>query len=371
MKCLGNDILQAYIDCELDIEMKKDVENHLLICEKCNMTYKELKTTDDFVFGKMSNYKQLIDANANPKEERLKPTNRNWDTLKGVPLIMNMLSNYKKIVASACALVLVTTCLTVQPIRAAISDALSIFRVEEVKGIKISMEEIQQIQDKLKGKSGEFNMDSIGKVKTSGKERKPISPDELKNITDFPVLIPDAMQDYTAQAYNIEPGTMEFTLNVQNANSILQSFGAQKLLPESIDGKTFAINFSRTVNVTYSSIDKRYTITQTKSPEIVVPEGVDVDEIYNSVIELPILPQDVQRQLKSIKDWKSTLLIPVVGAETKEIDINGNTGYIYSTHDAHRDTTQSGLIWVNNGVIYTIVSNTTSSDLIDLAKSMR
>lgn len=374
MKCPGNEILQTYIDGELDIGIKKEVEGHLLTCAKCSDALNVLKENDDFVFNKLSGYKRFWDELPAPAAAAPKPGQPEKPIPlheKGVPYFMTLLSKYKKIAASACALVLVTTCVTVQPIRAAISDALSIFRVENVKGITVTMEDLYQIRDKLKQKNSELNLDNIGKIKRSGGEQKRISNEEALNLPDFHVSFPSQLADVRPDIMTMEPATMEFTLNVANLNEILKSLGAKKTLPESADGKTLRINFPRQVVLKYTNGDKSYTVTQTKSPELQVPEEVNVDEIYNSMIELPILPEDIQRQLKSIKDWKNTLYIPVIDKQTEEVDINGVKGFLYTQENPRTNTVQSWLVWYTNGVATGIQGNMDKDEAITLARSMR
>ena len=92
----------------------------------------------------------------------------------------------------------------------------------------------------------------------------------------------------------------------------------QSRFPAEVDGKTFRIDFSRQVMLSYNIEGKKNIgLTEIKAPEISVPQGVDVDALYASLVELPVLPENMQKQLKSIKDWKSTLYIPVMEKDTR------------------------------------------------------
>jgi hypothetical protein len=158
---------------------------------------------------------------------------------------------------------------------------------------------------------------------------------------------------------------------VKNVNEIMKSYGASKLLPNDIDGKTFKIDFASMAAINYRINDKSIEIIQTKSPQVTVPEGVNVDEVYNAVVEMPIIPQNLQAQLKSIKDWKNTLYIPVVESKVTEVDINGAKGYIASDRSNSESTPHTQVIWYNKGVIYSVSGKIDSNEILNIAKSMR
>jgi hypothetical protein len=369
MKCPGNDVLQAYIDGELEIVIRKNIETHLEDCDKCKSQLAVLKENDDFAFAKLKGYRQHFEQCKVPLSPQREARRKDISIEnKGV---FNHMLKYKKIAAAACAAVIITTCITVEPVKAAIASALSIFRVENVKGINVTLEDIQQIQQKLSGGQGEISHDKIGSIKLEGGQERIASQEDVKKLSDIAVTFPSALEGVIPTINVVEPAAINFTLNVKNVNQIMKSYGAEKLLPESIEGKTFRVDFASQVHFKYLVNDKTFLITQTKAPEIVVPEDVNVDEVYNAVVEMPILPQNLQAQLKSIKDWKNTLYIPVLESEMTEVDINGTKGYLYSHKDNSANAPKSRVIWYNQGVIYVVSGETDSEEILSIARSMR
>ena len=369
MKCPENDVFQAYIDGELEIGLRKNIETHVDQCDKCRSRLAILKENDDFVFGKLQSYRKHFEEQAVPTSAFpiVKEKNRNMNE-KGV---FQYMFKHKKIIAAACATLLITACITVQPVKAAIESALSIFRVENVKGITVSLKDMQEIQTKLSSGQGEINLDQMGNIKLQGGERRSSSPEDIKSLPDIAVAFPSVLSNEVPDITVVEPSTIDFTLKVQNVNQIMKSFGATKLLPDSIDGKTFKADFASQVSINYHVNDKFIRIMETKSPQLTVPEGVNVDEVYNAVVELPILPEHLQSQLKSIKDWKNTIYIPVVESEMTEVDINGAKGYLSSQKDKFSEGQHSWIVWYNEGVIYTVSGNVSSDEIVDIASSMR
>lgn len=277
----------------------------------------------------------------------------------------------RKFAAAVCAALLVIVCITVQPVKAALASALSIFRVENVKGINVTLKDVQQIQQKLSSGQGDISLDKMGSIKMQGGQKRTSSQEDVKKLSDITVTFPSTLSSVTPTINVVEPRTIDFTLNVKNVNQIMKTYGASKLLPDNIDGKTFKVDFASQVVMNYSINDKSISIMQTKSPEITVPEGVNVDEVYNAVVEMPVIPQNLQSQLKSIKDWKSTLYIPVVESEMTEVDINGVKGYMTKDHGDSQDTHESAVVWLNKGIIYGVSGKTDSNEILNVARSMR
>ncbi len=372
MKCQDNGFLQSYIDGELEIDEKKQLEEHIVKCERCRDALSIIKSNDDFAYMKIKEYRDNMYDRVNDADEIIRPSNNkkkeknnNTKIEKGVYKIM--LKN-KRIAAVACAAVIMTTCLAFQPVRAAISNTLLIFRANDVKSINITLDDIDKIKAQLAKTDAEIDIKALGRIKTTGSfENKTLSMEEAKALKDFEVAFPDESLGNNPQISTVDPFTMEFTLNVPSINKFLKSFGTQTLLPESLDGKTFQVNFPRVINIDYNDSANGYLqMMQTKSPEINAPDGVNPDDIYNSLLSMPILPENIKKQLSDAKDWRNTLYIPVVDSKSQEVSINGAKGYIMDL-----DSQYKNIVWYNREVLYSIGGTISRDELIKIANSVR
>lgn len=281
-----------------------------------------------------------------------------------------MLKN-KKTIALICTAILAVAIINGQTVNAAISKTLSIFRVQDLKGVTVTLDDIQQIQSKLSTGQGEINLEKMGNIKVQGGQKKVSSKEDVKNITDVTVAFPSVLDGVVPSVNVVEPTAIEFTLKAENVNEIMKSYGATKLLPANIDGKTFKIDFASQVTMNYSINNKPITIMETKSPEITVPDDVDIDAVYDAVVEMPIIPQRLQSQLKSMKDWKSTLYIPVIESEMTEVNINGAKGYMSKDYGNSEENSESAVIWYDKGIIYVVSGQVDSEELLRIAKSVK
>ncbi|WP_326512411.1 DUF4367 domain-containing protein [Clostridium intestinale] len=281
-----------------------------------------------------------------------------------------MLKN-KKTIALICTAILAVAIINGQTVNAAISKTLSIFRAQDLKGVTVTLDDIQQIQSKLSSGQGEINLEKMGNIKVQGGQKKVSSKEDVKNITDVIVAFPSVLDGVVPSVNVVEPTAIEFTLKAENVNEIMKSYGATKLLPANIDGKTFKIDFASQVTMNYSINNKPITIMETKSPEITVPDDVDIDAVYDAVVEMPIIPQRLQSQLKSMKDWKNTLYIPVIESEMTEVNINGAKGYMSKDYGNSEENSESAVIWYDKGIIYVVSGQVDSEELLKIAKSVK
>lgn len=74
MKCFKEDILQQYIDNELNNESKIAVEHHLSVCSDCMKKLEYLKDNSDFVISELS--KLSSDINEIPDISTILPTSK-------------------------------------------------------------------------------------------------------------------------------------------------------------------------------------------------------------------------------------------------------------------------------------------------------
>ncbi|HHV71122.1 MAG TPA: DUF4367 domain-containing protein, partial [Clostridia bacterium] len=158
---------------------------------------------------------------------------------------------------------------------------------------------------------------------------------------------------------------INFDLNVKNVNNVLKSLGGTKFLPEEIDNKTFTIKVPMVVQFYIGNGSQYLNITEAKSPEVIVPQDVDEEQLRLALLDLPIIPQRVRNQLAGINDWRNTLIVPNIEGSAEEVRVNGSEA-VYIKNE------QGGsLIWQENGVIYTIDSNLSKEEILKIAVEMR
>lgn len=90
-----------------------------------------------------------------------------------------MLKN-KKTIALICTAILAVAIINGQTVNAAISKTLSIFRAQDLKGVTVTLDDIQQIQSKLSSGQGEISLEKMGNIKVQGGQKKVSSKEDVK-----------------------------------------------------------------------------------------------------------------------------------------------------------------------------------------------
>lgn len=354
--CYNEGTLQAYLDGELDEITSKNIEEHVKTCSTCRQKLEELKFINEFTANalKTSNI-DLNDAWIAFNEKLSKENNKR----KGV---VSLFTKYKKSIAAALIVAFIAASAFFPPLKNAEAKLLNIFRLNKMQVITITPEDMMQIQNQFYNKGiKNISLKDYGEIiKDGSQEGRQISPDELDKIESelgYKIKLPADENFEIKHAYISKIEGLEFILKVDKINELIKTFGGTHLFPRELDRKPIIINFGRAIDMNLqkkgSEIDT-VTLNIIKTPEIVVPEGVDVDKVIDALVNLPFLPENIKRQIAGVTDWKETLPIPIGtsdNTEIKEITIRGNKGILIVEKSGPYFV---ALGWSENGVMYNL-----------------
>lgn len=130
----------------------------------------------------------------------------------------------------------------------------------------------------------------------------------------------------------------------------------------------FGFDIPAAVVVTYGTGDQSFGYLQMASPTLTVPSELDVNAFRAAVLALPGLPADTVAQIKAVKDWQKTLIIPVpADAVTENVTIGGSPGLLILD-----GASRGGVVmWQANGVLYAVGGHLTRDQLLAAANGMR
>ncbi|AGB18021.1 DUF2275 domain-containing protein [Thermoanaerobacterium thermosaccharolyticum] len=370
--CFDEGTLQSYLDGEIDESLKEQIKKHLDTCEKCSSRLNELKNLNSFLDKALKT--SSIDLN------------EAWENLnkkinKEERGVFHMFKKYKKYIAAAAAIAVIIASVALPPVQKAEAEILSLFRLNNFKAVTITPDDLQDIKNKFyQAGNKEIDLKQYGDIKVIGDDN-PYNEFSLDNINELKTYVGyNFKMPQDVKHINVRKNqSIEFKLNIENINSLIKTLGGDKLLPVSLNGKTFKINLNNIVDL-YSNDDKdkykSYNLEIMKTPEIIVPDGINIDQVRDAVINMPFLPDDIKNQIASIKDWKNTLPMPVSNKDNvKDVTINGNKGIAITTVSSPSNDpkkyTYTELAWNENGITYIMNSNMSPDELIKIAESMR
>lgn len=289
----------------------------------------------------------------------------------------------RRLVAAGLA-VLVLGSLAFAPVRGMAVEFLKVFRVQKVETVAIDAEELQRALSALESGDAHIDLEDMGEAWVDGRiEPREVTLAEAEEALGFPVVLPDGYKDPELQ---LQPAaTYRFKLNVDKVNEALRSLGATKLLPESVDGKTFSIKITPVLAASYvgpdaddptSSYAPAVLVGQGRSPELEMPAGVNPLEVRDVLVNLPFLPENLRQQLAAIDDWQNTLLIPNVDGSAQDIVIDGVPAVLMKppvdpeAPDEAKEHVPVSVIWQRDGVVYGVVGDLSEAKAVDVARSM-
>ncbi|ADQ41092.1 hypothetical protein Calkr_1599 [Caldicellulosiruptor acetigenus I77R1B] len=381
--CYSEGKLQELIDGVLSKEESLQVKKHLLVCRKCRKLYNELKKTNEFVSMKIQ---KVLNSTANNKKGGL----------------LGMLNKNRKVVLTATLAVIFLVSIIFTPFGKALSDALRIFRASSVEPIAITISDLQEIESKLQQINANSTIDlkQFGKIQFKSSENHSIYVESLnsaefesaKNIFKKYNITPDEIaylwqkENIKSMMINENPNIeLEFRLDIDKVNQLLKSLGSKTLLPQALDQKEFVLTMEGALNLMFypvknSEESKKSTVYMipsleigiVKVPKLTTPVELDKVKIYETIANLPFVPNNIRSQLLSIKDPFSTLPIPVNKDEYdyKKVSIAGNDGLIVYHKNNPNDST---IVWVdgNNSVKYIKAESASEQKLLELANLLK
>ncbi|UIO41135.1 zf-HC2 domain-containing protein [Brevibacillus brevis] len=392
MKCANTGFIQAFLDGECSSKESKQFLLHLEYCETCRTQLDELSALDSWTREKMEHafsetnggkvnteaawqrFSQSIEKTTDTYEqERQMITNR--ATIRRSWNQMN--KQTKRWVTGASAAAVLAVSLSFPQVQAAANDFLSIFRMDKVEFVKVTKEDLQELEQWIaNGNMGEMELNGIGKIwMDNGIDQEKLEQrDHYYNSREAAVKagvkLPELPQDVTVDSVTINyPYTMHMEIDADRANKLLEQLQVEARFDEKLSGKRFSLKIPKMQrvwiivgkeNIGYSVID---------TPELSAPEGVDLAQLRETFLALPFIPDQVKKQMISIEDWQHTLPVPYMAdgeSKMKEVKVNGQNGMLitgkYNTH----------LMWQQDGQIHMLEGSEKNADgLLDFAKQLK
>lgn len=282
------------------------------------------------------------------------------------------------------------------PVQAIANSFLGLFRVQQVTFVQVNATDLpqqlgsSQLFENLLSKDAQF--ESVGEVQTVA------SGSEASSLAGIPVRLPAQIEgtpDLTVQAG--EHATLKIDLPAVKA--LLQGIGQDNIdLPDNLNGATVTVDLPRAVTAGYGNCATSSvmahpagtdpdmpgtplqadctTLIQLASPTISAPPGLDLTQLGQAYLQvLGMSAQEAAKFSQSV-DWTTTLVVPVPryrGLSYEDVSVDGVSGTMiqqaYNTSTGSRTFTI--LLWVKNGIIYSLHTPGDSSGALAIANSLK
>jgi len=281
-----------------------------------------------------------------------KQSGRTWPTIAAVVVVFALL-------------------LALPPVRAAAADLLQIFRVKQVVFVPITSERADQL------KSLDIDPENlfVSKPTTTGSTTPQLVPDlaAAASAAGFapaqPAALPAAPE---ATSYKVwGPQSASFQVNVDTARGVLDALNITSVtLPDALGQQPITVKVDPLIETTFSTGSYTATLTQGRSPEVSMPDGVDLADLGSAALQVLGSPADKATAMAQSIDWSSTLLVPFPAgvSQIQQVDIGESKGLLFASQEE-----QTGAVyWQHGSTFYVLASQGLSdSELLAIATSVR
>jgi hypothetical protein len=219
------------------------------------------------------------------------------------------------------------------------------------------------------------------------------SASEAGNLAGIPVRLPTTLFEMP-KLQVIPAARATFNIDLNLVRSVLAELDRSDIqLPDELDGATVNVELPATVAALYGDCQTEVpsglaaehdsaeynlppstnctTLMQLASPTADVPQGLDIAKIGEAFLELTGMTPDEAAHFSKNLDWTTTFVIPIPRNKATFMDVNvdGVSG-TYIREEYRNSSGQYLLIWVKDGIVYTLAGSGSASSAVDIANSL-
>lgn len=278
------------------------------------------------------------------------------------------------VLATLSVLLTLVVLLSFPTLRAAAEQLFELFRVRHYVAISFDPTRIEQL-DRLYLRN--FINHSIRVVKREG-EQTVESLGTAGKIVNIQVRVPTELPNGLIQT-EIEvrgEAAAVFTLDVLKLQEILNILGITDLeLPQQLNFANVSGRLPSAVVTRYTNGQATIVLIQSRSPEIVLPEGMNLPQLIEIGLRIVGLRPDEAKRWAHSVDWQGTMLVPVPdnAASFREVELRNAKGLLIEEGAARGPSHLGGssLRWSESGMVYALEGRVPSSELIKMANSLQ
>lgn len=389
--CYDEGMLRAYLDNELPVAERDAVAAHLAACGGCQSTYDELRVQSAQLKTMLAEQVALPDVQTalnRMKESTGRTNGRVQEPLaalathdewrKHMSNKNNWLSGgYRKLFAGLAVLVVMITLLALPPVRALADQLLQVFRVQEVMFVPVSSERMEQLENlDMDGKS--LFMAEPEVINEPGEPQEVASAAEAADVVGYAVKAPAVFPSApisTSMAVK-DRATLKFQVNVETSQQLLAMMDINDVtIPEALGDEPIMVDVPSSVQAQYAGEDYELMLFQGRSPEVTMPEGVDMSTLGKAALRLLGVEANQAEALSQEVDWSSTLIVPFPSdLETiRQVTVGDAKGLLTHSGHYHDGKMYKQLYWQSGDHFYVLMSEgrISNDEIIAAANSVQ
>jgi hypothetical protein len=293
------------------------------------------------------------------------------------------LKRWSPALIAAALIVAAILVVTLPPTRALAQDFLNLFRVQKFATLAIDPARVSELED-LDFDPETLLSGNFEKVIDPGKPVVVGSTQEASERVGYAVAVPATLPEGAKLKVSVQgEGAGVVTADTAKLQELLTLVGVTDAqVPPQLDGAKIKISKPAAVLQEYTVKGGRVSFIQSPSPQVELPEGVELKQLGEIGLRVLGLNADEARQYADTIDWNSTFLIPVPAnaGEVRQVNVNGADGLMltpngtgWTARGPRRSGAENSVVslWARDGMVYGMQGTTNSVDLLEMANSVQ
>ncbi len=353
--CVDEGTLRAYLDGELSAPERTTVAAHLEGCEECQHLQHELRTRSGQVGALLAEpvappdvaqalsrlQKTIATGDTGPASNPAEDVSDTAYRRKTMQEKKPFWNRYGTIFGAAAVVVALLSLLALPPVRAMADQLLQVFRMERVVFVPVSTERMEELEGL------EFDGDALfmSEPEVVG---EPSEPQEVASVDEASEVAGFAAHTLTLPSDTAEPaeiavqdtGTLQFQVNVEASRQLLAMLDITDVtLPDALGEQPITIDMPASVMMRYSDAEYDLRFVQGQSPQVNLPEGVDMALLGKTMLRVLGMDADQAQQLSQEVDLSTTLIFPFPSdiENITQVTVNGAPGILTRGDYHHED----------------------------------
>lgn len=401
MSCLSDEVLRAKLDNELSEAERQSAGEHLATCAACRKRLDAISHASDTVAQSLRELTPPAAGQDNGLDRAFSKFQARLD-LEGSPKLRNPAINIfvrhpMPAWGGAAIAALVIIMAAFAPARSLGQRVLAMLRVEKVTVVPVDFN-VSPGPD-TQALIRQVISSDITVTLSPGKPQSVASASQASTLAGFQVRVSaNGLGGQGApQIGVVGEQAYSMTLDQSRLQSILDSFGRSDLqLPASINGQMIAVHIPKSAIVRYGNCNWKRSgspaasgqqpmqqstptsgagcimMMEAPSPIVSVPPDLNVNQLFQIALEAAGMSAEQAQAFCQTVDWKSTLVVPIPSRASSYVQeqVDGVEGDLIVGPSHNGRPAEFELIWVKNGIIYSIHGFGDSNQALALAGSL-
>ena len=382
MKCLTDQTLRALIDQEAPALEREGANRHLAECADCRARLERMSRQASETGNILSSLppRKLTDPpQAFERFQARLASDGDMQVQRG--FLKGFFSLHPLPACGALATTaLIVVLVMFAPARSWTQHVLAMLRVEKVTVVPLDLKfdknsDTQELVRKVIS-------DEVTVTLSAGKPQFVGDASQATRMAGFPVRTFSDMKE-APKIGVVGEQSYVMKLDQGRLQAIIDSIGKADLqVPESINGQMIAVHIPKSVFLRYGNCPEKRNASKSgaedqgkpedqdkpsdssgctmfaevPSPIVSVPPELNVPQLFQIALQAGGMSPEEAQAFSSKVDWKSTLVVPIPrrASSYSEEQVDGVTGSLITGKGLREQRPEYTLIWVKNGIIYSI-----------------